>query len=91
MHPRAAIAIADEVGVVIFDDEVEDIVAFRAAVPANILDNQAWPRSGHNAVADCQPARRNKALALDKERMLPAARNHFRCLPVLRFRLETLL
>ena len=81
MHPGSAISVAYKVSVVIFDDEVEDVVAFCAAVPANLLDNQTWPCARDDGVADCQPARRHKALALDKERMLPAARDHFRCLP----------
>ena len=75
MHPRAAIGVADKVGMVVLHNEVVDAVPFRPALPFNALDNQRRTSTGDDAVADSETTGGNEALAFDIEGMLTSSRN----------------
>ena len=81
MHPDAAAAVANEIGVIALHDQVVNIVAFRPSFPSQLPDNQRRPRPRDNGVSNAQRGGGDKALAVHIERMLARRLDGFHRLP----------
>ena len=81
MHPNAAAAVTDKIGMIALHDQVVNIIPFRPSFPSQLPDHQRRPRPRDNGVANAKRGGGDKALAVHIERMLARRFDGFHRLP----------